>query len=88
MPGRGTRFAHESLGFGWLAPADHAHSIAVAGEVANVRHWRRKLQQLQEAEEEEEVTAVGVFIYQINEERRDIAFWLLGIVWGRDFFRL
>lgn len=39
MPRRDARLAGEDFPLRRLLLAHHAHSIAVAGEVANLRHW-------------------------------------------------
>lgn len=39
MPRRGARPAREDLPLGRPLLADHAHTLAVAWKVANLRHW-------------------------------------------------
>lgn len=39
MPRRGARLAREDLPLLRLLLADHAQAVAVAGEVAKLRHW-------------------------------------------------
>lgn len=39
MPRRGARLAREGFPLRRLLLANHADPVAVAGEVANVRHW-------------------------------------------------
>lgn len=38
VPGRGARFTAQLLFFGWSFLAPHAHSVAVARQLANMRH--------------------------------------------------